>query len=89
MQNKEQASQNAKLAGEWVAKSKDSELKSTIFGVVGSVLTGCGDFKDAMVYQTLAYDNALVCKDPESAFRAAAYSMLLSDRLGDKSKADE
>ena len=89
MQNKDQAAQNAKLAGEWVAKSDDAELKSTIYGVVGSVLTGCGDLKEAMSYQTLAYDNALRCEDPETAFRAAAYSMLLSDRLGDKSKAEE
>ena len=89
MQNKEQAAQNAKLAGEWVAKSEDSELKSTIFGVVGSVLTGCGDLEEAMKYQTLAYDDALACKDEETAFRAAAYSMLLSDRLGEKSKAEE
>ena len=89
MQNKEQASQNAKLAGEWVSKSNDAELKSTILGVVGSVLTGCGDLKEALSYQTLAYDNALVCEDEETAFRAAAYNMLLSDRLGDKSKAAE
>ncbi|MCH5239980.1 MAG: tetratricopeptide repeat protein [Muribaculaceae bacterium] len=89
MQNKDQAAQNAKLAGEWVSKSDDAELKSTIFGVVGSVLTGCGDFKDAMSYQTLAYDNALACGDEETAFRAAAYGMLVSDRLGDKSKAEE
>ena len=89
MQNKEQAAQNAKFAGEWISKSDDAELKSTIFGVVGSVLTGCGDFNEAMTYQTLAYDNALVSEDPETAFRAAAYSMLLSDRLGDKSKAEE
>lgn len=89
LQNKEQAAQNAKLAGEWVSKSEDAELKSTIFGVVGSVLTGCGDYKEAMSYQTLAYDNALLCEDPETAFRAAAYSMLLSDRLGEKSKAEE
>ena len=89
MQNKEQATQNAKLAGEWIDKSEDAELKSTIFGVVGSVLTGCGELKEAMAYQILAYDNAMVCKDPETAFRAAAYSMLLSDRLGEKSKAGE
>lgn len=89
MQNKDQAAQNAKLAGEWVSRSEDAELKSTIFGVVGSVLTGCGDLEEAMSYQTLAYDNALKCDDPETAFRAAGYSMLLSDRLGDKSKAEE
>ncbi|MCH5235384.1 MAG: tetratricopeptide repeat protein [Muribaculaceae bacterium] len=89
MQNKEQAAQNAKLAGEWISKSEDAELKSTIFGVVGSVLTGCGDYKEAMAYQTLAYDNAILCEEPETAFRAAAYSMLLSDRIGEKSKAEE
>ena len=89
MQNKEQAAQNAKLAGEWISKSDDAELKSTILGVVGSVLTGCGELKEAMSYQTSAYENALLCEDPEAAFRAAAYSMLLSDRLREKSKAEE
>ena len=89
MQNKEQATQNAKFAGDWISKSDDAELKSTIYGVVGSVLTGCGDFEEAMSYQTMAYDNALACKEPETAFRAAAYSMLLSDRIGEKSKAEE
>ncbi|MCH5225752.1 MAG: hypothetical protein J1D77_07105 [Muribaculaceae bacterium] len=88
MQNKEQAAQNALSAGEWILKSDDAELKSIIFGVVGSVLTGCGDLKEALHYQTLAYDNAIVCQDPETAFRSAAYNMLLSDRLGDKSKAE-
>lgn len=89
MQNKEQAVGNAKSAGEWIAKSKDAELKSTIFGVVGSVLTGCGELKEAMSYQTLAYVNALDCGDAEAAFRAAAYSMLLTDRLGDRQEAEE
>ena len=89
MQNKEQAAQNARLAAEWVSKSDDAELKSAIFGVAGSVLTACGELAEAMAYQTLAYDNAQACEDPETAFRAAAYSMLLSDRLGDKSKAEE
>ena len=89
MQNKDQAAQNAKLAGEWISKSDDAELKSTIFGVVGSVLTGCGELKEAMSYQTLAFDNALLCDDIETAFRAAAYGMLISDRLGDKPKAEE
>ena len=89
MQNKEQAAGNAKLAGEWISKSQDAELKSTIFGVAGSVLTGCGELTDAMSYQTLAYVNALDCEDAEAAFRAAAYSMLLTDRLGDKQKAEE
>ena len=89
MQNKEQAVQNAKLAGEWISKSSDPELKSTIYGVVGSVLTGCGELKEAESYQGMAYENALVCRDEESAFRAAAYSMLVSDRLGDKTKAED
>lgn len=89
MQNKEQAAQNAKLAGEWISKSEDEELRSTIFGVVGSVLTACGALEEAMTYQTLAYENALLCGDEETAFRAAAYNLLLSDRLGDKTKAQE
>lgn len=89
MQNKEQAATNARLSGEWVSKSDDPELKSTVYGVVGSVLTGCGELDDALAYQTLAYECALAGDDPEAAFRAAAYNMLLSDRLGDKPKAQE
>ena len=89
MQNKEQATRNAKLAGEWVTKSEDAELKSTILGVIGSVLTGCGELTEAMAYQILAYDNAIECEEPETAFSAAAYSMLLSDRIGEKSMAEE
>ena len=88
MQNKEQSAQHAKIAGEWISKSDDSRLKSTIFGVIGSVLTGCGDLNEAMAYQSLAYENALACNDSEAAFRAAAYSMLVSDRLDEKSKAE-
>ncbi|MDE6650357.1 MAG: hypothetical protein K2K45_10560 [Muribaculaceae bacterium] len=86
-QHKEQAVRHAELAGEWIAKSDDAELRSTIYGVVGSVLTGCGAPEKAMHYQELAYKDALACGDVESAFRAAAYAMLAADRLGDKESA--
>lgn len=86
--HKDQAAKNAKLAGEWIAKSDDTELRSTIYGVVGSVLTGCGELEEAMQYQGLAYKDALASDNSESAFRAAAYALLTADRIGDKGAAD-
>lgn len=88
MQNKDEAARNAESSGEWVAKSSDSELKSTVFGVVGSVLTGCGMYDRALHYQELAYDNAMASGNHDAAFRAAAYTMLIADRTGDKDGAD-
>ncbi|MDE6255375.1 MAG: hypothetical protein K2M39_04205 [Muribaculaceae bacterium] len=88
MQHKEEAAKNALLSAEWCEKSTDKEFKSTVFGVVGSVLTGCGDLENALKFQTLAYKNALESGDEEAAFRAAAYNMLVADRLGSKSEAN-
>ena len=87
MQHKDEATANAVLAGDWIAKSDDPELKSTIYGVAGSVLTGCGDLDTALRYQDLAYQNALAANDEEAAFRAAAYTMLIADRSGNKQEA--
>lgn len=84
MQNKDEATKNAELSGDWIARSDDAALRSTIFGVAGSIMTACGEFDRAMYYQDLAYTNALEAGEPESAFRAAAYTMLLADRTGDK-----
>lgn len=88
-QHKDQAAKHAVLAGEWIAKSKDPELRSVIYGVVGSVLTGCAQPEKAIEYQELAYKDALASDDKESAFRAAAYAMLAYDRIGNKLKAGE
>lgn len=88
MQNKDEAGRNAVSAGDWVAKSNDPELKGIIYGVVGSVLTGCGDIDRALKYQDLAYQNSIESGSNDAAFRAAAYTMLLSDRSGDKGKAE-
>lgn len=88
MQNKEEAARNAVFAGDWVAKSKDTELKGIIYGVVGSVLTGCGDIEKALKYQGLAYQNSIESGSDDAAFRAATYTMMLSDRSGDKAKAE-
>jgi len=88
MQNKDEAGRNAVSAGDWVAKSNDPELKGIIYGVVGSVLTGCGDIDRALKYQDLAYQNSIESGSTDAAFRAAAYTMLLSDRSGDKGKAE-
>lgn len=89
MQHKDQASMHASLAGEWIAKSNDPELRSTVYGVVGSVLTGCGESEKALGFQDLAYKDALVSGDKEAAFRAAAYAMLASERIGKKDDAGE
>lgn len=86
-QHKEQASKNAILAGKWISRSKDPELRSTIYGVVGSVLTGCGSLKEAYEYQGLAYKDAIASGNEDAAFRAAAYTMLIADRLGNKAEA--
>lgn len=88
-QNKGLAAANAELAGEWAAKSSDPALRSMIYGVAGSVQTGCGAADKALGYQELAYKDALEAGDKESAFRAAAYTMLIADRLGDKKTAAE
>lgn len=89
MQSKADAAKNAVFSGEWCEKSKDDEFKSTVFGVIGSVLTGCGELEKAMRYQELAYESALKANDKISAFRSAAYTMLTLDRMGDKNKAEE
>lgn len=88
MQNKDEAARNAVTAGDWVARSKDPELRGVIYGVAGSVLTGCGDIDKALKYQDLAYRNSLESGSDDAAFRAAAYTMLLSDRSGDKAGAE-
>ncbi len=54
MQNKSEAAKNARLSGEWISKSADPGLKSIIFGVGGSVLTGTGDYDKALEFQDLA-----------------------------------
>lgn len=87
MQQKEDAAKNAIHSAEYIARSSDAELKSMIFGVVGSVLTGCDDLNNALKYQGLAYDSALESGNDEAAFRAAAYTMLIADRSGDKAAA--
>ena len=87
MQHKDEAAAHAIKAGEWCARSDNPEFKAMVFGVVGSVLTGCGDLKRAAEYQTLAYRNAVESDNTEAAFRAAAYAMLISDRNGDKKEA--
>lgn len=89
MQHKEDAVKNALTSADWCEKSKDPEFKSTVLGVVGSVLTGCGDLKNALKYQEAAYIFALEAKDEEAAFRSASYNMLICNRLGKKQEEDE
>lgn len=89
MAHKDEASKYAIQAADWTGRSHDAGLRSQIFGVVGSVLTGAGELQQAMKYQTLSYDNALESGNDEAAFRSAAYTMLLSDRLGDKASVNK
>ena len=72
-QHKELAAKHAEMSGQWVSKSKDPELRSTVYGVIGSVLTGCGDLEKALHYQSLAYKDAIASGNKEAAFRSAAY----------------
>lgn len=88
MQNRDEAERNALSAGEWVARSNDPELKGLIFGVAGSVLTGCGNIDTALTYQGLAYQNSIESGSNNAAFRAATYTMLLFDRRGDRAAAE-
>ncbi|MGN1246252.1 MAG: histidine kinase, partial [Muribaculaceae bacterium] len=89
MKNKDEAARNAEFAGKWVERSEDIDLRSTIFGVAGSVLTGCGKLDAAMQHQHKAYENALQADNKEAAFRAAAYAMLCADRSGNKPAAQQ
>ena len=89
LQLKSDASANAENASDWVSKSDDPELRSAIYGVAGSVLMGCGELGKALNYQQLAYKDALLSGDKENAFRAAAYSMLLAERLGNHNEAEK
>lgn len=89
MQHKDEAARNAVFSGEWAARSTDPDLQSMIFGVVGSVLTGCGELEKALPFQADAYHKAVETGNDEAAFRAAAYAMLTADRLGDKSQAQQ
>lgn len=89
IQHKELAAKYAEMAGEWVSKSNDPEFRSTVYGVAGSVLTGCGDLEKALQFQRLAYKDAVASGNKEAAFRAAAYTMLIFDRLGNKTDAQQ
>lgn len=83
MSHKEEAQKNAIQAGEWVAQSTDAGFRSQVLGVVGSVLTGTGNLTDALGYSGKAYDAAIQAGNETSAFRAAAYTLLISSRLKD------
>lgn len=87
MAHKDEAARYAVLAGDWVARADDPAIKSQIYGVAGSVLTGVGQLPAAMHYQGLAYTNAIDAGDVESGFRAAAYALLIAERTGDKDAA--
>lgn len=87
MQNKAAAARYAAAAAEWCARSRDAALKSAVYGVAGSVMTGCGELGKARDYQEAAYRNAVAAGDRDAAFRAAAYAMLTADRLGRKAEA--
>lgn len=83
MAHKDEAVRSAESAARWIARSRDEALRSRVYGVVGSVLTGAGDLDKAIRYQELSYRDALAAGDTESAFRSAAYSLLIADRLTD------
>lgn len=82
MQHQEAAAKHARLAGEWAARCTDLATRSNLRGAAGTVLTSCGALQEAATLQSKAYADALQAKNAEMAFRAAAYTLLLSDRLG-------
>lgn len=81
MAHREKAAGHARAAAQWVGKCNDAALKSQIYGVVGSVLTGAGDLQGAMDCHSQAYRYALEANDTEAAFRSAAYALLTTHRL--------
>lgn len=86
MQDKEAAVSSAERSCYWVYESEDIDLKSTIYGVAGSVFNGCGMLEKAMKCQEHAYEYALKGGNTETAFRSSAYTMLIADRLNDEPK---
>ncbi|MDD6132831.1 MAG: ATP-binding protein [Bacteroidales bacterium] len=86
MQDKEAAVSSAEMSCSWVDMSEDIDLKSTIYGVAGSVFNGCGMLEKAMKCQEHAYEYALKGGNTETAFRSSAYTMLIADRLNDEPK---
>lgn len=89
MAHKEAALSHAATSASWTARSTDPQFRSMAYGVAGSVMTACGDLGKAAAYQELAYGDALKSGDKESAFRAAAYTLLVKARIGDKAGADK
>lgn len=83
MQHKDEAAANARFAGQWASRCESPDLQSTIYGVVGSVLTACGEYADALRFQGEAFSKAMECGEDEAAFRAATYAMLTASRIGD------
>lgn len=82
MAHKDKATANAMQAANWILRGDDPDLKSQILGVAGSVLTGTGKTDKALEYQGMAYKYALEAWNDDSAFRSAAYTLLLADRTG-------
>lgn len=82
MAHKDEASVNASHAAEWILRGDNPDIKSQILGVAGSVLTGTGETDKALEYQGQAYSNALEAGNEDAAFRSAAYTLLLSNRMG-------
>ncbi|MDE6305720.1 MAG: hypothetical protein K2L90_03935, partial [Muribaculaceae bacterium] len=89
MAHKDEASTNAIHSANWILRGSDPDLKSQILGVAGSILTGTGDMEHASQYQDMAYRYALEAGNTDAAFRAAAYTMLLTDRMGKPDESDQ
>lgn len=87
MADKEDAARLANMAGEWAARCDDAAFRSMVYGVVGSVLAGCGEAGKALTFQEKSYADAIASGNDDAAFRAAAYALLSSDRTGDDSAA--
>lgn len=86
MAHKDEAVRYAEAAAGWCRRCGDREFGAQIYGVVGSVLTACGQPAKSLKYQTESYRSATAAGNDDMAMRAAAYALLASDRLG---RADE
>ena len=84
MQHKEQAAYYARMCADWAGRCADKEFKAQVMAQDGLVFLMCGDNKQAARLLSEAYGYAVDVKQYDSALSAAAYMVVVSDRLNDK-----
>lgn len=88
LQHKEEAAAYARTCAEWTGRCTDRSMQAQLYGAIGLVLTTAGLPEEAMRYHELSYRYAMETGNTDSALRAAAYTLLVSERLGHKEEAD-